>query len=695
MMDIILSDIVFDNTNCGLLVLDCDGLIVDVNQWFIMHSRCDKQTLINKNVFHCFTLGNEITVKRALDHATQYGMSSILSSALHPRLFPLYQRAHKDDCLMEQTCYVKALIFEDERFALVQIQDVTDSSNRERLLRKRTKDLSIFSLAVKHSPSAVVITDAMGIIEYINPKFTEITDFESHECIGRPYFNLGRIPTHDHIEENIWKMLELHLEWTGERCNLKKNGKKYWANERIYPIFDADRSISHYVAMQDDVTQFRNISRKFSYQAAHDSLTGLVNRQEFEGILRATVDHRVDDTITHSLCFIDIDQFKIINDTCGHVAGDELLRQISVLFSQQCSDQETIARIGGDEFALLLNGHDLSQAKLVCEMLIQLVEDFRFRWNEHVFKLGISIGITEINARCKSYVEAIKQADSACYAAKDAGRNRYHVYQENDQALAQRKDDTYWATKINSALEIGRLVLYAQPIVSLQKHDRISYEILVRMIDDNGKLIPPGLFLPAAERFNLSHRIDQWVIDNTLQWLSVNHDAIDHIDHISINLSGLSLSNEMLLQHIIKAIKVNEVEATKLSFEITETAAIANLTHAKLFISALNAYGCKFALDDFGSGLSSFAYLKNLKVDMLKIDGMFIKDMLNDPIDEAMVKSINDVGHVMGMETIAEFVENEEIRQRLEDIGVNYGQGYGLGKPVPINDILTVTVEII
>lgn len=693
-MQKLLPDIVFDNTNCGLLVIDGAGDIVDVNQWFIKHAKLDEQSLIGSNLFDTFALNNELTVKRAIEHATSYGMSSILSSALHPRLFPLYARSHKKDAAMEQTCYVKSISCDGQRFALVQIQDVTDSATREKLLRNRTQELSIFSLAVRHSPSAVVITDALGIIEYINPKFTEITDFESYDCIGRPYFSLGRLASNESIEENIWRMLEQHREWIGERCNLKKSGEKYWANEHIYPLVDTNNVITHYVAMQDDVTQFRNISRKFSYQAAHDSLTGLINRQEFENILRSTVEAHDQSIDTHVLCFIDVDQFKIINDTCGHVAGDELLRQISVLFNRHCSTNDTLARIGGDEFALLLHGTDISQGKLICEMLISLVEDFRFRWNEHVFKLGISIGVTLIDREQGNYVEALKQVDSACYAAKDAGRNRYHVYQEDDKVLAQRKDDTYWATKINGALENGRLALYAQPIVSLQTCEKISYEVLVRMIDESGNLIPPGLFLPAAERFDLSHRIDQWVIDNTLAWLCEHHDDINHIDHISINLSGLSLSNEMLLQHIIGAIKANKVEASKLSFEITETAAIANLTHAKLFISALNAYGCKFALDDFGSGLSSFAYLKNLKVDMLKIDGMFIKDMLNDPIDEAMVKSINDVGQVMGMETIAEFVENDAIRQRLEEMGINYGQGYGLGKPIPIDEIIHSSVEL-
>jgi len=685
----ILSEIVFDNISCGLLITNQDGVIIEVNQWFINSSQLKKEDVINQSLFDCFTFVNDKAIKRSIEQATKYGMSSFLSGILNPKLFPLYKRINRSKDYMEQSCSVKPITYKNERYALFQIRDVTDSTNRELLLHNRSKKLSMFSLAAMHSPNAVVIMDVDGIVEYINPKYTEISNYDKTDCIGHSYFSLGVIDDgQTKSETDIFNALENYGMWSQDSCKLTKDGDKYWVNEHIYPISDSEHQVSHYVAMLVDVTQFRNIARKFSYQTSHDSLTGLINRQELEAILRTTVDDRKNLAEIHSLCFIDIDQFKIINETCGHVGGDELLRQIANLFNNQCNNNEVIARLGADEFALLLYNTNIEQAKTVCKTLIKLVDDFRFRWNENQFKLGISIGITEINQSCKSYIEAIKQADSACFAAKDAGRNRYHIYQENDEALTQRKDDTYWATKINDALEHDRLVLYAQPIVSLQKDHEISYEILLRMIDETGKIIPPGLFLPTAERFNLSHYIDQWVIDNTLAWLNENADAIDHIDHISINLSGLSLSNELLLQHIIKVVKNSKIETTKISFEITETAAIANLTHAQLFINALNAYGCKFALDDFGSGLSSFAYLKNLKFDMLKIDGMFVKDMLDDPIDEAMVKSINDVGHIMGMETIAEFVENDEIRDRLVEIGIDHGQGYGLGKPVPINAIL-------
>lgn len=695
-MENLLSGLVFDKTNCGLLVVDSKGNIIEVNEWFLNRSRLHKADLISKPLLECFTFNNEKPIQRTLEQAIKYGMSSFLSSTLHSKLFPLYTNGHRASCFMEQSCTVKSITFAKQRFALFQIQDVTDSTNREQLLHARSKELSIFSLAVNHSPNAVVITDALGIVEYVNPKFTEISKYQVDDCVGKSYFDLGFCENNkQQLESDIWQTLKHFNAWTGERSNLTKEGNTYWMKEHIYPIFDSEHQISHYVAMQDDVTKFRNITQQANYQATHDTLTGLINRQEFESILHATVDNRTKDTANHTLCFIDIDQFKVINEACGHVAGDELLRQISQLFNEQCQNGEVVARLGGDEFALLLYGHNILDGKLISANLINLAEEFRFRWNDTVFQLGISIGLTEINQLSKSYVEVLKQAGSACYTAKNAGRNCYHIYQENDKALVQRKDDTYWATKINKALEHNSFMLYAQPIMSLKNQHTISYEVLIRMKGDAENIIAPGLFLPTAERFKMSHYIDQWVIDNTLNWLNDNVDNIDHIDHMSVNLSGLSLTNDLLLAHIISAVKKSKVSPSKILFEITETAAIANLTHAQYFINALNECGCKFALDDFGSGLSSFAYLKNLKVDMLKIDGIFVKDMLDDPIDEAMVKSINDVGHIMGMETVAEFVENDAIRDRLKKLGVDHGQGYGLGKPVPINEIIKEKLEVI
>ncbi|NRA59337.1 MAG: EAL domain-containing protein [Psychrobium sp.] len=689
----VLSEVVFNNTHCGLLVVDADFNVISANQWFLSAASLEIEKIERQSIFELFSFAKPQGLKRCIHDACRFGLSSIMSNSLHPKLFPLYSRFAKNGDVMDQLCTIKSIKHEGTRLCLLQIQDVTDSSTRERFLSATTETLTMFSLAVQHSPSSVVITDAKGVIEYVNPKFTEISGYLSSEAKGQSYFKLFSGNDEGVFQRNVWQLLECGQEWVGERCLKRQSGDKYWAKEHIYPILSNECIVTHFVAMQDDITQFKNITRKVSYQATHDDLTGLLNRQAFENILRDTVD-RIGDNEQHVLCFLDIDQFKIVNDTCGHVAGDELLRQLAVMFSGLFVNGETLARLGGDEFAVVLYGHSLATAKVICENLIERVADFRFRWEENVFGQGISVGMTEVTSHTTSSIEAIKQADSACYAAKDAGRNRVHIYQDAEDILVQRQGDTYWATRINEALENNRLVLYAQPIVPLQSDRKSSYEILVRMLVSDGGIIPPGLFLPAGERFNLSHRIDKWVIDATIDWMNKNTNEIGHIDHISINLSGISLGNEALLSHIISVIESSSIEPGKLAFEITETAAIANLTHANHFISTLREYGCKFALDDFGSGLSSFAYLKHLKVDMLKIDGMFVKDMLNDPIDEAMVRSINDVGHVIGMETIAEFVEDDAICQRLKEIGVDYGQGYGLGKPVPIDQILVDSVAI-
>jgi EAL domain-containing protein (putative c-di-GMP-specific phosphodiesterase class I) len=318
-----------------------------------------------------------------------------------------------------------------------------------------------------------------------------------------------------------------------------------------------------------------------------------------------------------------------------------------------------------------------------------MVEEFRFAWEGNIFAVGVSIGITEVNRQTISSLDALKQADMACYAAKDAGRNRVHIYKDDDKLLMERSGEMHNVNRIKRALEEDRFLLYAQPIRPVGDCRRAaSYEILLRMLDDKGELLPPGAFLPAAERYSLVGQIDHWVVDQVFAWIYRHPNEMETIAGFSINLSGQSLGDDSLLGNIIRHLKTDRLPAEKIKFEITETAAIANLGNANSFIAALKEFGVEFALDDFGSGLSSFGYLKNLQVDYLKIDGMFVKDMLVDPIDSAMVKSINDIGHVMGMATIAEFVENDDILRALAELQVDYVQGYGVGRPMPIDEIL-------
>ena len=441
----------------------------------------------------------------------------------------------------------------------------------------------------------------------------------------------------------------------------------------------------------EDVTEARLINEKVSYQATHDALTDLINRYEFERILSAVVESQASQQGCSVLCFLDLDQFKVVNDTAGHVAGDELLRQLSRLVKNRLRKGDILARLGGDEFAILMEHCTADEALQKTEEIRRTIEEFRFTWEDNVFALGVSIGITEINARTFSSLDILKQADIACYAAKDAGRNRIHIFKEDDHLLMERSGEMHTVNQIKRALEEDLFVLYVQPILAISDRQELaSYEILVRMLGNDGELLPPGAFLPAAERYNLINRIDHWVVDKAFAWMCSHPEEMAVIDGFAINLSGQSLGDDSLLGNIIRHLKTDHLPASRIKFEITETAAIANLNNANSFITSLKEFGVRFALDDFGSGLSSFGYLKHLKVDYLKIDGMFVKDMLDDPIDAAMVKSINDIGHVMGMKTIAEFVENDGIFQVLSDMGVDYAQGYGVGKPKPIDDLAEI-----
>jgi diguanylate cyclase (GGDEF)-like protein len=385
---------------------------------------------------------------------------------------------------------------------------------------------------------------------------------------------------------------------------------------------------------------------------------------------------------------MDLDQFKVVNDTCGHIAGDELLRQLSAVLQDAVRANDTLARLGGDEFGILMEQCSLQQAHRTATQIQRNIQEFQFSWEGETFQIGVSIGLVAIDETTASVTELLKHADAACYIAKDMGRNQIQVYNPDDTILERRHGEMQWVARINQALEKNRFTLYAQAIEPLGSSADMHYELLLRMIEEDGEVIPPAKFLPAAERYDLMHKLDVWVVGEALSLMSSNPDFINQVNFISINLSGQSLTHSKFLNSVIKRIEQLDFEPGKICFEITETAAISNLRAATDFINRLKNLGCHFALDDFGSGLSSFGYLKNLPVDYLKIDGVFVKDVAEDPIDHAMVKSINDIGHVMGMKTIAEFVENDAIRCMLRDLRVDYAQGYDIGRPMPFEDVL-------
>ncbi len=562
--------------------------------------------------------------------------------------------------------------------------DVTERKQAEEALRKsETKLASIFNT----SPESTVISQQEdGLILLINPAFTKLTKYTTEEVIGKN--------THD---INLWVNPDDRntlLKKIESEKSVKDFETEFYNKENIPISVTLSASqielegVKCLVSMAHDITERKQAEEQLGYQASHDALTGLINRREFERRAERLLATIKQDKAEHALCYLDLDQFKIVNDTCGHNAGDELLKQLTIVLQHEVSKRDTLSRLGGDEFGVLMEHCPLKHAYRVADSLLKAVQDFQFFWEEHSFKVGVSIGMVVITEAIPNLSELLKHADAACYMAKDLGRNRIHVYQTEDVDLAQRHGEMQWVTRIQRALETDRFCLYAQAIVPLDGSTGKHYELLMRMIDENGTLIPPGAFLAAAERYNMMVEIDRWVIEKAFHSLADNLAFLEQIHFISINLSGQSLTEQNILDLVILQLNESGIESKKICFEITETAAITNMSAAMKFISNLKELGCQFALDDFGSGLSSFGYLKKMTVDYLKIDGMFVKDIVDDPIDYAMVKSINEIGQVMEMQTIAEFVENDEIEGMLRELGVNYAQGYGIEKPMPFDEIL-------
>lgn len=428
---------------------------------------------------------------------------------------------------------------------------------------------------------------------------------------------------------------------------------------------------------------------ELGFHATHDTLTGLSNRFELERRLQKAIDQAKEFSSEYCLLYMDLDQFKVVNDTCGHLAGDELLKNLAGQLLGLKRTGDTLARIGGDEFALLLPNYSFDNAPIIAEKILDVFSQYRFHWNDKVFSIGISIGVSCITHETKSPEEALSAADMACYAAKELGRNRFHLYDASDEETVRHHSEMHSVSKIQEAIEKNYFCLFQQKILPIKNelNQGIHYEILIRMNTLNGSIIPPGTFLPAAERYHLAQALDNWVIDNVVSFLSQNSLHLAMLDLCSINLSGQSLGNTMFLDKIEQKLLQSQIPLEKICFEITETAAVTNFSAAVSFISRLRKRGCRFALDDFGTGMSSFSYLKQLPVDFLKIDGFFVKDIVNNPVSETMVRSINDVAHSMNMQTIAEFVEDDLILQVLKKIGVDFVQGYGIAKPSSIDDM--------
>ncbi len=464
-------------------------------------------------------------------------------------------------------------------------------------------------------------------------------------------------------------------------------------------------SLKHaYESMQDKVNDATKMLR---YQKQHDDLTGLINRREFEVRLEHSLKSVHENNAQHVFCFLNLDQFKLVNDTCGHAAGDELLKQVSLLLDNRMRERDTLARLGGDEFGLLLENCSLSDASQITNSLLKLVRDYRFMHDDKIFNVGVSIGLVIINQSFESVSDIIHAADMACYSAKKAGRNQSFLFNAGDIEVTQRKSAVKAIADITDEIDDKQFVLYCQPILPLANvapftsalpfaphiSEPQHFEVLIRKVGLDGKHTLPTSFIPSAERYHLMPNIDRWVIKQTFYTLSqlLNKSAEQFNYAFSINLSGTSLSDKSLLDYIREQFAIYSIPPSAICFEITETAAIVNLKNTISLFAALRKLGCTFALDDFGSGMSSFMYLKNFDVDYLKIDGSFVKEMDINKIDHAMVRSIHSVAEAMNIKTVAEFVESDAILKELKNIGVHYGQGLFLGAPVPIKKLIEIS----
>ena len=570
------------------------------------------------------------------------------------------------------------------------IRDITEQKEAEEALfhEKERAQVTLASIA-----DAVITTDTQGRVEYLNPVAERLTGWPAEQARGRPLADIFAVTdeiTGEVIEDPVARVLRDHRESeaSARAVLVSRAGARFSIEDSASPIRNRDGSTIGAVLVFRDVSVSRRMARQLSWQASHDALTGLVNRREFERRLELLVGTASTEQREHALLYLDLDQFKVVNDTCGHVAGDALLCQLSPLLKNRVREVDTLARLGGDEFAVLLADCSLDDAIVIGESLRRTTAELRFAWEGNSFTIGASVGVVAINAEFRSNADILGIADAACYEAKDKGGNRVQAWRPNDRELSRRRGELLWVARINKAIEDERFCLHAQRIapVAGREGQREHFEILLRMRDPEGNLVYPGSFIPAAERYNLMRLIDRNVIRMVFRTLAQRGGGMD-APMVSINLSGDSLCDDSLLAFLREQFLEHKVCPGDICFEVTETAAIANLGQAILLIRELKTHGCRFSLDDFGSGMSSFRYLRDLPVDYLKIDGNFVRDMARNPIDAAMVEAINAIGHVMGIQTIAEWVEDEATLAILKKMGVDYAQGYAIDRPKPLAEI--------
>ncbi len=567
---------------------------------------------------------------------------------------------------------------------------ITDITERKRAETRIFEEKERAQVTLQSIGDGVITTDADGLVDYINPVAQDLTGWDMRSAKNAAVTDIMMIVnehTRATVENPVIRCLkEGRVVTLAEHSILiTRKGDEIPIQDSAAPIRDRIGNIIGSVMVFHDVSKETRLFRQLSYQASHDTLTGLINRREFENRLIVALEKTRDNAEeVHSLLYVDLDQFKVVNDTFGHTAGDALLRQLSEKIQASIRATDILARLGGDEFGILLERCSEERAIEVAEDIRGAIEGYRFEWQDSFTSVRCSIGVVMVNSENADVANVMSSADVACYSAKDMGRNQVHLYRDSDASL--RHEEMKWVSRITSALEEERLELFFQPIIAIGSggENRGHYELLLRMRDEKGELVGPDQFIPAAERYNLMSTLDRWVIHEALSELADRNDSGEARYTLAINLSGTSLSEDRFLEYVTTELKKQDLPHGAICFEITETAAISNLSRVIHFMKTLKKLGCKFSLDDFGSGLSSFTYLKNLPVDYLKIDGHFIRNVAEDSVDESMVKAISEVGHAMGIETIAERVETKQVLDKLGSLGIEFAQGYYIARPASV-----------
>ena len=585
-------------------------------------------------------------------------------------------------------------VLDDDGVIIAHEGTLTDITERKQAETRVFKEKERAQVTLQSIGDGVITTDAEGRIDYLNPVAQNLTGWDLRGARGKPVKEIMTI-INEHTRALVANPVMRCLK-EGRVITLADNsvlinneGAEIPIQDSAAPIRDRIGNLIGAVMVFHDVSKESRLFRQLSHQASHDALTGLINRQEFENQLVSALENSQEHpTHTHALLYIDLDQFKVVNDTFGHIAGDELLRQVTDVMQTKIRSTDTLARLGGDEFGILLERCHDDRALEIAETIRGAVENYRFNWQGAHINVRCSIGMYMVMHESPDAASIMSSADVACYTAKDMGRNQIHLYKDSDASV--RHEEMKWVTRITSAVEENRLELFYQPIIGISKDNAQSrghYELLLRMRDENGDIVTPDQFIPAAERYNLMSTLDRWVVHEALSQLADKNSKSRQAHFtLAINLSGTSLSEDRFLEFVIDELQKYNLPDGAICFEITETAAISNLARVIHFMNTLKNLGCKFSLDDFGSGLSSFTYLKNLPVDYLKIDGQFIRNVADDSVDESMVKAINQVGNAMGIATIAERVETKAVLDKLSELGVAFAQGYYIARPSSVQN---------